>query len=208
MGRLAAIVKENVLIIALVGMAFFLDIFGAFSSFMPNTSYGTPSLLVVIYSFTISLFIRLVLARRRIHLAIVWPVILFLYFGWFVAFAFISDGETYTPSLLFILCLVSSFRILRYEEKMEVQNTASEHEPKIRKMLFAFKPLSKYTRLFICLTLGWFIWVVFRTNFHGDIIGIFFMQWDDDLLAINIILPPVIVFIIYKLYRWINTTDQ
>ena len=152
MESLKSLIKSNRIILVLVGIALLLDVFGAFSSIMPNAIFGIPSVLVVIYCIGLSLIIRLLIARRRIHLAITWPIIILLYFGWFIIMAFLTDGEPYNPSLLFILCLFSAFNILRHE------NTAEMDKPK-KKSLFSFKPLSKYTRLFISLTIGWFIWV-------------------------------------------------
>lgn len=99
----------------LVALAFILDITGIGSAAIPNSIFGVPSLLVALYYIGFSILVRFAIARRKVHLAITWPILIFLYFGWFIIWALLTDGEPYTPSLLFVICLVAAFRTLRFD---------------------------------------------------------------------------------------------
>ncbi|MBN4075112.1 MAG: hypothetical protein COA71_01110 [SAR86 cluster bacterium] len=130
MENFKALLKSNRAAFVLVGFAFFLDISGVASSLMPNAVFGIPSLLVVIYFLGLSMFIRLVIARKRVHKAITWILLIVLYFGWFIVMAFLTDGEPYSPSLLFMLCLFAAYHTLRFEvpEKSEASGITDQSD--------------------------------------------------------------------------------
>ena len=119
MNNIKTLFKNHPAIFGLLAIAFILDITGAMSSVIPGAIFGIPSLLAVVYCVGISMLIRFVIARRRIHLAITWPILVVLYFGWFIIIAVLTDGQPYKPSLLFILCLIAAFKIMRFQIEQE-----------------------------------------------------------------------------------------
>lgn len=130
MNHIKILFKNHPAIFGLLALAFVLDVTGAMSSIMPGATFGLPSLLAIVYCVGIAMLIRFAIARRRIHLAITWPVMIILYFGWFIIVAALTDGQPYKPSLLFILCLIVAFKTMRFQIKQEPENNDSSEQPK------------------------------------------------------------------------------
>lgn len=129
MNNIKVLFKNHPAIFGLLVIAFILDITGAMSSIMPGAIFGLPSLLAILYCVGIAILIRFVIARRRVHLAITWPIMIVLYFGWFIIMAVLTDGQPYKPSLLFILCLIAAFKTMRFQIEKEPENTESNEQP-------------------------------------------------------------------------------
>ena len=130
MNNIKILIKKHPAIFGLLAIAFVLDITGAMSSSMPGVIFGLPSLLVIVYCLGIAMLIRFVIARRRIHLAITLPIMIVLYFGWFIIIAVLTDGEPYKPSLLFMLCLLAVFKTMRIQIEQEPENNESSEQAK------------------------------------------------------------------------------
>lgn len=121
-----AIIVTNRPIFVLVGIAFLMDISGIANSLIPGSVFGLPSALAVVNCLGVSIIIRLVIAKRRVHLAIAYLIVVFLYFDWFVITSIFSDGGPSTPSLLFLLCLFASFHTLRFENHSKATRSVAE----------------------------------------------------------------------------------
>lgn len=127
MNNIKALVRSSPLIFSLIILAFILDLSGLGAQIAPGSIFLLPSIVVAIYLLGISALIRFVIARRSVHVAITWVVLIFLYFGWFIVWALITDGEPYTPSLLFLACLIASFKTLRFSEQTTKPDVANEN---------------------------------------------------------------------------------
>lgn len=113
MEHLKRLFSTHPLIFSLLGIAFIIDITGVMSSLMPGSSFALGSILVIAYFLGVSGILRFGLARRPIHLALTWVVIVLLYLGWFLIQAALNDGQ-YRPSMLFYLCVVAAFKTIRF----------------------------------------------------------------------------------------------
>jgi len=128
MNNLITLVKNNPIIFGLVIFAFLLDITGVMSSIIPGAIFGLPSSLAVIYFLGITILVRFVIAKRPIHSAITWLLIIILYFGWFILMAALSDGVPYRPSILVWLCLFAAFKTIRFQPESAFEANTVEEE--------------------------------------------------------------------------------
>jgi len=128
MHNILDLVKKNQIIFGLVIVAFLFDITGVMNSVMPGAIFGLPSALAVIFFLGATLFVRFVIARRPVHLAITWLLMITLYFGWFVFMAALSDGTPYRPSILVWLCLFAAFKTLRFQSELLIEKPTAEEE--------------------------------------------------------------------------------
>lgn len=64
--------------------------------------------------------------------------------------------------------------------------------------------LPKNTRMFVAASVSWFVWVVFRTMDDWKILGIYLDDWDEDMFFANAAIPILIVWLSFKIYKWIN----
>ncbi len=115
MEPLKRLFSTHPLIFSLLGFAIILDLTGVMSSIMPGASFALGSILVIAYFLGVSGILRFGLARRPIHLALTWVVIVVLYLGWFVIQAALNDGQ-YRPSMLFVLCVFAAFKTMRFRD--------------------------------------------------------------------------------------------
>ena len=78
--------SQHPFIAVLLGVAFVLDVVSAFGAHLPGVDPGTSfflgSVLAVAYFLGITSAVR-ALAGRPVHLGLVWPLSIALYFGWF-----------------------------------------------------------------------------------------------------------------------------
>ncbi|MFT6405940.1 MAG: hypothetical protein ACJAVI_004664 [Candidatus Azotimanducaceae bacterium] len=126
MRNILDLIKKNQIIFGLVVVAFLLDITGSMRSVMPGAIFGLPSALAIIFFLGAALFVRFLITRRPVHLAITWPLMIVLYFGWFVLMAALSDGASYRPSILVWLCLFAAFKTLRFQPEPVIEKNAAE----------------------------------------------------------------------------------
>ena len=98
------------------------------SSIIPSAIFGLPSTLAVIYFLGITTLVRFVIAKRPIHSAITWLLIIILYFGWFILMAALSEGVPYRPSILIWLCLFAAFKTLRFQPESAFEKNSREKE--------------------------------------------------------------------------------
>lgn len=115
MKPLKRLFSTHPLIFSLLGIATILDLTGVMSSIIPGASFALGSILVIAYFLGVSGILRFRLARRPIHLALTWVVIVVLYLGWFVIQVALNDGQ-YRPSMLFVLCVVAAFKTMRFRD--------------------------------------------------------------------------------------------
>ena len=73
------------------------------------------SVLAVAYFLGITSGFR-ALAGRPVHLGLVWPLSIALYFGWF-CFQIAIGNERYHPTLFLMLCMIAAFKTLRLQEE-------------------------------------------------------------------------------------------
>lgn len=126
MEDLKSILKANQAVFVFVGIAFLFDIYGSLTTPIGGGTFGLPSLLIVVYCLGLAILIRLVIARRQVHIALTWVIMFFLYFGWFIVMAFFTDGEPYRPSILFLLCLFGAFTTLRFDGEAQLAEQPEE----------------------------------------------------------------------------------
>ena len=115
MEPLKRLFSTHPLIFSLLGIAIIVDLTGVMSSISPGASFALGSVLVIAYFLGVSGVLRFGIARRPIHLALTWLVIVLLYWGWFVIQAALNDGQ-YRPGLLFCLCVVAAFKTMRFSD--------------------------------------------------------------------------------------------
>lgn len=120
-------------ILSLVVFAFIIDavMVASTGGLWEDASFALGSVLVVAYFFGISLFLRFVVFRNRIHAGITWVATILICWGWFTLQVALDQGP-YRPSFLFIMCLLAAFKTMRLErsedEKNEVeQRLANDH---------------------------------------------------------------------------------
>jgi hypothetical protein len=107
------IFSENRWIFIFLGVAFVVEIFGI----TPGISTAIPSVLVIIYFLGLSSIIRFTIVRRQLHKIVAGVVDFIMYFGYFVMMAVVFGISVYRPSLLFLLCLVTAFKILTFQQE-------------------------------------------------------------------------------------------
>jgi hypothetical protein len=114
-------------IFSLLVFAFILDavIVASTGGLWEDASFALGSTLVVAYFFGISSFLRFVVFRNRIHAGITWVATILLGWGWFTLQVAL-DQSSYRPSLLFIMCLLASFKIMRLEQSEEEKIEAEQ----------------------------------------------------------------------------------
>ncbi len=106
-------------IFILLGIAFIGDVVMiAVTGSLWGGSYALGSILAVVYFLGISLLLRFVVFRKRIHSGLTWGITILMYFGWFVLQAALNQGQ-YRPSLLFIMCILAAFKTMRLKESEE-----------------------------------------------------------------------------------------
>jgi hypothetical protein len=122
-------------IFLLVALAFTIDVvlIASTGALWRNSSFALGSAGAAIFLLGSASILRFVVFRNRIHLAISWVFIVFLWFGWFVIKA-LTQSPQYA-SFLLIMCLVAAFKTMRLEQSEEEKN-AAEHrgldaQPKI-----------------------------------------------------------------------------
>ena len=134
MKPLKRLFSTHPLVFSLLGIAIILDLTGVMSSIILGASFALGSVLVIAYFLGVSGILRFGIARRPIHLALTWLVIILLYLGWFVIQAAIQDGQ-YRPSMLFVLCVVAAFKTMRFRDtplsaaETSIQSDASDETP-------------------------------------------------------------------------------
>lgn len=64
--------------------------------------------------------------------------------------------------------------------------------------------LPKNTRMFVAASASWFVWVIFRTSDDWEILGIYLNEWDEDMFFANVAIPILVVWLSFKVYKWIN----
>jgi hypothetical protein len=119
MKDIKGLISQNSILFILLGVALVADavnlIPGSGSGSGSGSRSGPLSFLVVSYFFGSAMLIRLLIVRKRLSSIAVWPVIIVLYFGWFILMAAMGDAQAYKPSLLFILSLIASYTTLRFQ---------------------------------------------------------------------------------------------
>lgn len=115
MNTLNRLFYTNRIIFSLLGIGIILDVTGVMSSIMPGASFSIGGILVIAYFLGVSALLRFGLARRPIHVALTWIVIIALYIGWFMIQVAVGNDQ-YRPSILFFLCVVAAFKTMRFED--------------------------------------------------------------------------------------------
>ncbi len=114
---------------ALLAIAFILDLSGL-TARMPNGgSFFLGSGFAIGFLIGGAALLRFGLVRRPFRRLWAWVTIVLLYFSFFVVRTAAFEDEQYRPSLLFLLCLIAAFRILRAEGMTPVLSTSLEGEP-------------------------------------------------------------------------------
>ena len=114
-------------ILSIVVFAFIIDavIVASTGGLWEDASFALGSVLVVAYFFGISLFLRFVVFRNRIHAGITWVATILICWGWFTLQVAL-DQRPYRPSFLFIMCLFAAFKTMRLERSEEEKNEAEQ----------------------------------------------------------------------------------
>ena len=112
-------------------------------------------------------------------------------------------------------------RLLATDEELSVKRKHdwSEEKKKFESILnklpkkrLTFKQkvssLSKKTRIFIATSVAWFVWVVFRTTDDWEILGIYLDEWDEDMFFANVALPILLVWLVFKTYKWVSSAQK
>jgi hypothetical protein len=68
--------------------------------------------------------------------------------------------------------------------------------------------LQRKTKIIITSTLFWIVFVCIRTANRYTFLGIKLDRWGDDDFAVNLLLPIIIAFAAFKVYRWINSPAE
>lgn len=114
-------------IFSLLVFAFIIDavLVASTGGLWEDASFALGSTLVVAYFFGISLFLRFVVFRNRIHAGITWVATILICWGWFTLQVALNQSP-YRPSFLFIICLFAAFKTMRLEQSNKEKN-AVEH---------------------------------------------------------------------------------
>jgi hypothetical protein len=114
-------------ILSLVVFAFIVDavMVASTGGLWEDASFALGSTLVVAYFFGISSFLRFVVFRNRMHAGVTWVATILTGWGWFTLQVAL-DQSPYRPSLLFIMCLLASFKIMRLEQSEEEKIEAEQ----------------------------------------------------------------------------------
>jgi hypothetical protein len=114
---------------ALLAIAFILDLSGL-TARMPNGgSFFLGSVFAIGFLIGGAALLRFGLVRRPFRRLWAWVTIVLLYFSFFVIRAGAFQDDQYRPSLLFVLCLIAAFRILRTEGKTQVSAATDAEGP-------------------------------------------------------------------------------
>jgi hypothetical protein len=110
------------LIIMLLLLALCLDLFNLGERLTGNSwVFFMPSLLLTVYYLVPSLLLRRTIFKKPIPKLFTFVVLFTLSMGWIILMAAVTDSdEPYKPSLLFVLNLLVSYKILRYQETIEL----------------------------------------------------------------------------------------
>lgn len=97
-----------------------------------------------------------------------------------------------------------------FDSKNSSNNIKYKNNPetKFNEILDYLKSLNRNKRAFISMTTLWFIWVLFRTINDYKIMGVRFDDWSEKMFLINLILPPIIIFGLFILYKWVKNADK
>lgn len=68
----------------------------------------------------------------------------------------------------------------------------------------SFAALTRDRKAFISFVILWALFVNFKTFAEFELFGIHLDRWDIDFYILNLALPPLILFVIYKLYFWVQ----
>lgn len=70
------------------------------------------------------------------------------------------------------------------------------------------KSLSKISRIFVTLSFVWGAWVIFRTSDYYELFGVDLEPWNGDMFFANLVLPPLLAWAVYMVYRWISSGSK
>lgn len=114
---------------ALLATAFIVDLSGLTAGMPNGGSFFLGSTFAIGFLIGGAALLRFGLVRRPFRRLWAWVTIVLLYFSFFVVRTAAFEDEQYRPSLLFLLCLIAAFRILRAEGMTPVLSTSPEGEP-------------------------------------------------------------------------------
>lgn len=170
-----------------------------------NTN-NTPELTDLTISFLITWIILLsppLLARavRKKPYSKVFSVFfvsVFFFLDHIIFIALGSVNNTHFPIILgsFIGYLI----LIRTNQKNEFQDILGTVNDESEK-----RALPKSLKLFVIFSAFWVIWVIVRTYYDFELIGIEFYRWDDDFLLINLITPPILYLLFWYFWNWLHT---
>lgn len=103
------------ILVGLLAVAFLLDLSGLTARMPDGGSFFLGSTFALGFLIGGATLLRFGLMRRPFRRLWAWVSIVLLYFSFFVLRAVIFQDEEYRPSLLFVLCVIAAFRILRME---------------------------------------------------------------------------------------------
>lgn len=64
-----------------------------------------------------------------------------------------------------------------------------------------FESFSEKTKIFLVVTVCWFLWVIIRTSTYFELLGHDFDQWDEDMFLQNFLVVPVVLIVGNFLYN-------
>jgi hypothetical protein len=83
-----------------------------------------------------------------------------------------------------------------------------QNNPRKTKLRGRFESLSRNKRILIGITVAWAAWVISRTSGDYEILGVYLDNWEEDMFLVNLLLPPIVIWISFSLYKWINRADK
>jgi len=105
----------TLILLGLLAVAFLLDLSGLTAQMPNGGSFFLGSGFVIAFLIGGAALLRFGVARRRFSRLWAWVTIVLLYFSFFFVRVGVFQDEEYQPSLLFVLCVIAAFRILRME---------------------------------------------------------------------------------------------
>lgn len=106
-------------------------------------------------------------------------------------------------------------RMLATDEEISLKR---EYDIEVEKLGFKYalgvqnkkkkKSLSRSSRIFVVVCISWWVWVVLRTNAGFEFLGIYMERWDDDMFYQNTLIPPVLYWVVHKVYSWIKSAKR
>ena len=69
------------------------------------------------------------------------------------------------------------------------------------------KSLSQQGRAIVSLVSIWGVWTVIRTVDNYEFLGVELDRWDDDMFFANLILPPLLIWIAYRVIKWVRSSS-